>query len=229
MSKLMFFAFLRYNINVGFEPKLSELTFDDKLVCNTCHIRRSASLVLESGMCAFCELHRVFPAEEAPGANVPEPPGSDDTHSHLTQCRVVSCGAIYAVCRPETLQVQPKCHYCRSGAKAPVVECSECLNKFVRPYDQKEGKKFVCPVCVRSNQPCTIERQIKMVELLEANPSILLRFGLKAAALRLLLSQMTLFKLHVAGELPALELAQEEPCLALVWQGKRIHRIEVCV
>ena len=94
-------------------------------------------------------------------------PCVDPTRACMCTCK--TCKALYAVERPDQLNVEPKCHYCRdcprgSGVVAGV-KCTTCKNTFVDPRSRDLNgtlntfetfetlNTFVCAACEFDEAP----------------------------------------------------------------------------
>lgn len=111
--------------------------------CEKCHEYRSSSSMLTSEkMCTMCYC----------GNNSP-----DQNADHTAGVRCYTCNVIYEVCRPELLNVRPKCHKCRFGGQDIRETCSECQNVFIGKL-----KGGMCGECRPGNPSVyTEEKQIK--------------------------------------------------------------------
>lgn len=72
-----------------------------------------------------------------------------DTNATWYECNVASCRAQYVVYHVDLLNVHPKCHYCRIGDVAPIIECTRCTSRVIWPeeYRTKDSDDFVCVGC----------------------------------------------------------------------------------
>ena len=75
----------------------------------------------KNGTCAFCIGKENNIIEKIPDK------------SYWYECR--QCKAHYVVVRTEKLNIDPKCHFCRSNEKSPYIQCNKCHNKFVCEYE----------------------------------------------------------------------------------------------
>lgn len=132
---------------------------DYKYPCSSCHHERSFTLMTESGKCGLCECGVGETNETAPAGK-----------SYWYECR--QCFAHYAVVEPDMLNVEPKCHYCRTygeTAKPPVVACFSCKNRFIDPSKQKDSLKsripWICPGCKDAGKPLTETSQTTLAKL----------------------------------------------------------------
>lgn len=134
---------------------------DRKVTCNGCRQDRSFTLITKTGICGLC-------AEGI--TDVPEP--KHDNNSVWCECH--TCQVNYAVIRPETLNVRPKCHFCRQNdiarskvAQVPFKTCQKCHNKFLwQTADSVDA--FVCPIC-EAGEVFTDTHSITLKTLLKQN------------------------------------------------------------
>jgi hypothetical protein len=139
-----------------------DLMTTDLFECTTCHRIRPVSLrIIGTSQCAWCDGHSDEDADKIAPAVEKMP--------HVSCCK---CKGIYAICRPNRLVVTAKCHYCRNGMKAPLVECRRCHRSYIYP-DYDAHVPFVCHECLEL--PAGLPNRtvdIDIRTLFEANPRL---------------------------------------------------------
>ncbi|KFY12471.1 hypothetical protein V492_03876 [Pseudogymnoascus sp. VKM F-4246] len=156
-ERLTSYKMLEFNLTttlrpqIGWTPKKSSLAVGPVVTCISCKYPRSVTIMGADGKCCMC-LWTQYASPEAREAAIAKNANKTDnenTPATWVECNLRSCRAQYIVNSPSTLKVKPKCHYCRSGTKAPVLECSECLNRVIypevyRPADMGDFKCYAC-------------------------------------------------------------------------------------
>ena len=126
-------------VTVSTKPRLLELSVQT-FKCTRCHINRPGSIrVMGSYICGFCHSGNGGPCHE--------PTEIADVAQHVT-CE--KCRGIYALVRPDIFiekKYSAKCFYCFNNQKAPLVECSCCLNKWIMPTIDRSTLDR-CALCV---------------------------------------------------------------------------------
>ncbi|CZR54669.1 uncharacterized protein PAC_04553 [Phialocephala subalpina] len=139
---------------LGWTPEKTSVALGPTVICASCQYPRSVTIMGAGGKCGHClwtEYASPAEREEHLQAHVTKD-DNQDTSATWVECNLSNCRAQYVVYRVEGLNVKPKCHYCRNGkGQAPVLECSECLNRIIyptsyRPAGLKE-KEFKCYAC----------------------------------------------------------------------------------
>ena len=135
-------------VTVSTKPLLLDLAVQT-FCCNRCGFNRPESIrIVGSAICGFCE----------PGNCCFEPTEVSGTAKHVT-CE--KCRGIYALVRPDIFiekKYSAKCYYCFNEKKAPLVECSTCLNKWIMPNSASTLDQ--CALCVENKiqfLPVTVE------------------------------------------------------------------------
>ena len=135
-------------VTVSTKPLLLDLAVNT-FCCNRCGFNRPESIrIVCSAICGFCE----------PGNCCFEPTEVSGTAKHVT-CE--KCRGIYALVRPDIFiekKYSAKCYYCFNEKKAPLVECSTCLNKWIMPNSASTLDQ--CALCVENKiqfLPVTVE------------------------------------------------------------------------
>lgn len=167
----------KLTVQVGFTPKKTKAMPDVKNACDRCHLQRSIT-TMSNGVCGLCVVR-----EEAKE----EKPDCDDKHSRLVQCR--TCAVIYAVVDVDNLNVEPRCHYCRSGQPAPTSTCDNCQNKFLFPDGPK--KNWTCAVCIHTPQRSLQSADVHLVTLLQENKSLLGLWNLDSDSMDLVMGTVS--------------------------------------
>lgn len=135
---------------VGWTPGKTTVAIGPTVTCVSCEYPRSITIMGADGKCGKC-LWNQYASEEDRCEMTERITKEDDETTPATwvECGVPTCRAQYVVYVPKNLNVKPKCHYCREHRKAPVLECSECLNRVIwpeayRPADMGEFKCYAC-------------------------------------------------------------------------------------
>ena len=135
-------------VTVSTKPLLLDLAVQT-FCCNRCGFNRPESIrIVGSAICGFCE----------PGNCCFEPTEVSETAKHVT-CE--KCRGIYALVRPDIFiekKYSAKCYYCFNEKKAPLVECSTCLNKWIMPNPASTLDQ--CALCIENKiqyLPITVE------------------------------------------------------------------------
>jgi predicted nucleic-acid-binding Zn-ribbon protein len=151
---------------------------------------------------------------------------NEETLATWVECNRRACRAHYIVYLTESLNVKPKCHYCRTGTEAPVLECSKCFNRVIWPeaYRTSEIEDFECYAC-RSGRKTIVDMETTAKALsLENSTEWLLRNEQKIAEP---LNKRSLFHtISTAGTEKFCEKVQVFPdCqdTKLVLNGKPLH------
>ncbi|KFY24877.1 hypothetical protein V491_01980 [Pseudogymnoascus sp. VKM F-3775] len=136
---------------IGWTPEKDILAIGPIVTCASCEYPRSVTIMGADGKCGIClwtEYASPEERQEAVAANVTKR-DNETTPVTWVECRVRTCRAQYVVCIPDKLKAKPKCHYCRGHDVAPVVECSECLNRIIWPeaYRPANMGDFKCYAC----------------------------------------------------------------------------------
>ncbi|KFY33245.1 hypothetical protein V494_07806 [Pseudogymnoascus sp. VKM F-4513 (FW-928)] len=161
-ERLTSYKMLEFNLTttlrpqIGWTPKKTSLAVGPVVTCVSCEYPRSVTIMGADGKCCMCLWTQYESAEarEAAIANIASKTDNENTPATWVECNLRSCRAQYVVNSPSTLKVKPKCHYCRSGTKAPVLECSECLNRVIYPeaYRPADLGDFKCYACTAGRQ-----------------------------------------------------------------------------
>ena len=129
-------------VTVSTKPRLIELSVRT-FRCSRCHFNRPESIrVFGSSVCGFCH--------DSNGGPCHEPTEITDVALHVT-CE--KCRGIYALVRADIFlekRYSAKCFYCFNNQKAPLVECSCCLNKWIMPTIDRCAALTLdrCALCV---------------------------------------------------------------------------------
>lgn len=144
---------------IGWTPAKAAVPIGPSVVCKSCEFPRSITIMGAGGNCGHC-LWAEFKNDEERDACVNARVNKADTEqtpATWVECNLRACRAQYVVYRPENLNVKPKCHYCRYGKIAPVLECSICLNRVIWPMEYRSGvtNGFTCYACVAGRETVT--------------------------------------------------------------------------
>jgi hypothetical protein len=115
--------------------------------------------------------------------------------THWAQCW--TCKSNYSVTTIDQLKVRAKCHDCRFGNKPQIVECVECLGKYLSPggsailamrrymsslHESPELQErlaladsngdFICPRCLVHPDTMKMEVDVKISALIDENPNL---------------------------------------------------------
>lgn len=117
---------------------------DFKFDCAACGEKRSFTLMAGESLCGLCAVLE----DGSYGKETPE--DIRDNRSVWVQC--FACSGQYAVVSVDCLSidVNPKCHFCRNGIADPKmhnIQCSKCTNWFLDPSQRFRRGVFVCPSC----------------------------------------------------------------------------------
>ncbi|KFX98017.1 hypothetical protein V490_02500 [Pseudogymnoascus sp. VKM F-3557] len=136
---------------IGWTPEKTTVATGPTVTCASCEYRRSVTIMGADGKCGICLWNDYATPDDRQEAVTGNARKEDDelTPSTWVECGVLACRAQYIVNRPQNLNVKPKCHYCRTHTRAPVLECSECLNRVIypeayRPADMGDFKCYAC-------------------------------------------------------------------------------------
>ena len=127
----------------------------DSFTCNKCQQFCAVSLRVDgTELCAWC--HTIDDNDKScRPSNMME---------KIVTCR--TCNSIYTVMRPELLNVQAKCYYCRTAKSPPVICCITCKNKYI--YPGYNGSEYKCHLCIDNKNEYEMNL-INVVKLVEKN------------------------------------------------------------
>lgn len=142
-------------------PSLMDLGPDRKQKCTACNEFRSPTLMQANGECVLHLLNDIQFSEFTETA--------PQHRSHWVECS--DCTQHYAVIRPLTLGVRPKCYYCRLAVPNPPtpLKCSKCTNQFVNPSNTACPPDWVCERCVVAPASSFDTKQVSLQRLFDAN------------------------------------------------------------
>lgn len=155
-SRLVSYKMLELNLDttltarIGWTPEKTSVPIGPTIVCKSCDYPRSVTLMGEDRMCGLCLVTTFEPGErEVAVSTRVNKSDNKDTLATWVECNLRTCRAHYVVYNLDRLNVKAKCHYCRIGKVAPVVECSGCLNRviypeYLRPNDMASFKCYAC-------------------------------------------------------------------------------------
>lgn len=157
-ERLVLYKMLELNLEtslparIGWTPEKTAAPIAHIVTCTSCKYPRSVTMMGASGKCGHC-LWPVYESPEEREAHITARVSKEDNEQTpiiWVECNVRTCRAQYVVYQPENLNVRPKCHYCRLNEVAPVVECSDCLNRVIWPLDYRPNdmKDFKCYACI---------------------------------------------------------------------------------
>jgi hypothetical protein len=149
----------------GWHPEKTKVALGPTVVCKSCHFPRSVTIMDTGGICGLCCKDTcTCPTPEEHNMRVKANVTKEDTkETKITwvECGRTACRAQYVVYNPDKLNVRSKCHYCRNAnlgatdmttpSRAPLVECTQCLNKVIWPEEYRPlgftVSAFKCPPC----------------------------------------------------------------------------------
>ncbi|KAK3291237.1 uncharacterized protein B0H64DRAFT_450862 [Chaetomium fimeti] len=152
---------------VGWTPNKSKAPLGPVVTCNACEFPRSVTVMAEDGMCGLCSAAREIEDKESREALVKGGVSSSDNSSTAiawNECSMTDCRAQYVLYHPESLNVRPKCHYCRQVGRtsqtdpnykalttAPCVTCIQCTNRIIWPVAYRpssfDESTYKCSAC----------------------------------------------------------------------------------
>ncbi|KAL2074826.1 hypothetical protein VTL71DRAFT_8605 [Oculimacula yallundae] len=127
------------NARVGWAPEKSIVAVGPTVICVSCQYPRSVTMMGSDGKCGYCLWSKYSSTAERDEFITTRASRDDTEQTPITwvECNLRNCRAQYVVYRPETLNVKPKCHYCRVGKLAPVIECHKCSNRVIYPIEYR--------------------------------------------------------------------------------------------
>ena len=192
--------------NTGYASNKNK-RIDYKFPCSQCKQYRSFTLLNKDGICGLC----ICDCE-------PLECDESDHFSMWYECR--TCTGHYAVVHYNTLNVQPKCHFCRNSQVCnSYLKCVRCKNRFVTEYNLGM-QAFVCPTCNADNDDHFDHHETTLQHFCYQN----CRFSnviLKNAAE--FFKANTIYK---AKEFCAVALEAVEP-YEYIWKNKTVTKIEL--
>ncbi|KFZ24723.1 hypothetical protein V502_00784 [Pseudogymnoascus sp. VKM F-4520 (FW-2644)] len=135
---------------IGWTPEKTTVAIGPTVTCVSCEYPRSITIMGVDGKCGICLSQFASPEDRQELVTAHATKQDDETTpATWVECGVRACRAQYVVYSPKALNVKPKCHYCRGNGKAPVLECSECLNGVIWPeaYRPAGMGVFKCYAC----------------------------------------------------------------------------------
>jgi hypothetical protein len=152
---------------IGWTPDKSSVALGPLVLCRKCEFPRSVTVMTPNGICGLCSIagggkcpcmsctpapdHEAFVQENVKSDH------NEHTQGCWVECSRQECRAQYVIYHPRDLNVPAKCFYCRhnegrsSQGKAPVVECSKCLNRIIWPEEYRphdfDTSIWECPAC----------------------------------------------------------------------------------
>lgn len=204
ISGLKFNGSTNVTVHIGYTSHKT-VRPDDKKQCLLCQQMRSTTLVGGDGVCVLCVCDVGESEETAP-----------EGCSHWCECR--ACKVHYAVVNTQDLNVEPKCHFCRSCASVEhEAECTVCLNSFLR-QDGEMVEAYVCPPC-RSDPPQPQTIDVKVRDYLRVNGA--LASGFRIPEHDAFFDARSLFSARDKAFVTAAQV-----CETPVWSGKKVHNHE---
>ncbi|KAJ7255802.1 hypothetical protein B0H12DRAFT_1202106 [Mycena haematopus] len=134
---------------VPWTPQKTRGPGDVKIQCTKCLALRSVTIMSHehANVCGICVRGKFSLS------TIREKfPGVEEAESCWVECSSINCRAQYVVEDVPALKIRPRCHYCRTNAPCPWLECSVCTNRvIVPPWYRVGGKKYTCPGCSNAN------------------------------------------------------------------------------
>ncbi|OBT79327.1 hypothetical protein VF21_01841 [Pseudogymnoascus sp. 05NY08] len=156
-ERLVSYKMLEFNMEttlrpqIGWTPAKTTVAMGPTVICVSCEYPRSITIMGVDGKCGKCLWADYATPEARQEAITVNATKQDDetTPKAWVECGQRTCRAQYVVCNPAKLSIKPKCHYCREHSKAPVLECSKCLNRVIWPeaYRPADMGDFTCYAC----------------------------------------------------------------------------------
>ena len=160
---------------LGWTPEKSKIPLGPVIVCKTCELPRSVTVMGPSGVCGLCASPCVCPTKEEHAGRLKENVSKTDnvaTVGTWVECSMTDCHAQYVVYNPSKLNVRPKCHYCRQKlgtartnpdyaalTTAPCVTCIKCANRVIYPTAYRpsgfSSATYHCPACTANHPTLT--------------------------------------------------------------------------
>lgn len=223
---------------IGWTPEKTRVAIGPTIVCVACEYPRSVTVMGPDNKCGLCIFNELNPPKkQKEHADIDKNVSRDDNETTLAawvECNLWSCRAQYVVYEVDGLNVKPKCHYCRTGTniKAPVLECSECLNRIIYPEEYRIGdmKGFKCYACIASRKT-TVDKETTAQELSSENTKAwLLRNDGKISQP---LNKRSLFKViseaGTDGFCDKVEIFPDSANRELVLKGKPIRNVPALI
>ena len=147
---------------VSWTPHRTTMPIGPVVMCKSCSYPRSVTIMGPNRLCGMCLCDNFESAEHEAKAKSTRVTKSDSEHSDAVwyECSNQSCLAQYVVYCVESLNVRPKCHYCRQQGtvtagdippiNAPVIECSKCLSRMIWPVEYRPStdmSAWICGAC----------------------------------------------------------------------------------
>ena len=160
---------------IGWSPNKSRIPLGPVVVCKTCELPRSVTIMGPAGVCGLCDTPCMCPTKEEHADRLKEGVSSTDNDTTLgswVECAMTDCRAQYVVYNPGKLNVRPKCHYCRQKSvtarthpdhaaltTAPCVTCTKCANRVIYPTAYRPSgfspATYHCPACTANHPTLT--------------------------------------------------------------------------
>ncbi|KFZ20335.1 hypothetical protein V501_00188 [Pseudogymnoascus sp. VKM F-4519 (FW-2642)] len=156
-ERLVSYKMLEFNLEttlrpqIGWTPEKTTVAMGPTVICVACEYPRSITIMGVDGKCGKCLWNDYATPKARQDAITVNATKQDDETTPITwvECGQSTCRAQYVVYNPAKLSIKPKCHYCREHGKAPVLECSKCLNRVIWPeaYRPADMGDFACYAC----------------------------------------------------------------------------------
>ncbi|KAI1333648.1 hypothetical protein F5Y15DRAFT_410212 [Xylariaceae sp. FL0016] len=155
---------------IGWKPEKTKVSMGPCVICRECNYPRSVTMMAAGGTCGLCSYSSSLPLNQRRGfekviyRNVSKN-NSETTEGARFECNVSTCRLQYVVYDFHTLNVRPKCQFCREqsanelkrgnsgkiSSTAPWLECIQCLNRMIWPKEYRhpdiDFSNFICPAC----------------------------------------------------------------------------------
>ncbi|KAL2116102.1 hypothetical protein VTJ04DRAFT_10357 [Mycothermus thermophilus] len=169
---------------MGWTPRKTLAPLGPFVVCKGCQLPRSVTILSGDSVCGLCvgaentalaeEERAMFEQRRHLGASKTD---NEQTLVTWVECFVQTCRAQYVVYNPDSLNVRPKCHRCRHGAKtipdgdgenARLATCYVCANRVIYPSAYRPADfnpaTYTCPACTWQDVPGGPTKTIVEVE-----------------------------------------------------------------
>ncbi|KAI0602057.1 hypothetical protein F4775DRAFT_603641 [Biscogniauxia sp. FL1348] len=175
-ERLVDYSMLKANMSttiqarISWQPEKTKVPIGPLVTCHSCKYPRSVTVMAEGHICGICSCAENEFTEPATKQQVTHLNVSQDTtestEATWVECAISTCRAQYIVYDTASLNVRPKCHYCRQEGKspksegkpkaAPCVECTKCLSHIIWPPEYRpsafSAAAFQCPACTSGRE-----------------------------------------------------------------------------
>ncbi|KFY21490.1 hypothetical protein V493_07366 [Pseudogymnoascus sp. VKM F-4281 (FW-2241)] len=175
-ERLVSYKMLEFNLGttlkpqIGWTPEKTTVAMGPTVTCVSCEYPHSVTIMGVDGKCGLCLWNQsASTGDQLAVVTTPVTKEDDETTpATWVECGTRTCRAQYVVYAPKMLTGKPKCYYCRGDTKAPVLECSECLNRVIWPeaYRPADMGVFKCYACT-AGRTTIVEVETNALEISE--------------------------------------------------------------